>query len=232
MQRFALTLSIGFNHEATDFLNQSYVSWCERMGIQPVLIPTSLNDPIAYARSLGVQGVLLTGGNDIGGSPGNGSVSTVAPERDRVEHALVKAALSADWPILGICRGLQFLNRFFGGSLLTELDRNLPGATMHVAHSHGMKLKHERAQQVTGASGWLVNSFHRHGVTIDRLAPELRVLAISTADSLVEGTIHPSHRIMAVQWHPERPGSTGLLDDRLIGGFLDGKLWSDVGSAP
>lgn len=225
MKRFALTQSVGFKHEATDTLNQSYVNWCGRMGWEPVIVPTMINDPAAYVRSLGVEGLLLTGGNDVGGTLAAVPGSACSPERDRLESTLVATALEAGWPILGVCRGLQFLNCFFGGSLLADLNRNLPGAVPHVAQRHLMQLQDDRVKAVVGVEGWTVNSFHRHGVTRDRLASELRAFAFSAADQLVEGVIHPKHRMMAVQWHPERPGSEPKFDDRLFHGFLSGEYW-------
>src|SRR4051794_41479526 len=73
-----------------------------------------------------LDGVLLTGGADIGD----------VPERDTFELALAAAALEADIPVLGVCRGMQVMNVARGGTLIEHLPdkvghedhRLLPGS--------------------------------------------------------------------------------------------------------
>ena len=86
MKRFALTLNVKAAYENMDTLNHSYIKWCELMQIQPVLIPNLLTDHARYLDDLNVQGLILTGGNDISGLRPLQQDSSEAPPRDRAEQ--------------------------------------------------------------------------------------------------------------------------------------------------
>ena len=127
------------------------------------------------------------------------------PARDAMELTLLRQALEQDLPVLAICRGLQLLNVCLGGSLLQHIDNGLhvageDGSAWHeVSVEDGTKL-----HGVLDATRVVVNSRHHQAVTPDRLAPGLRITAMSV-DGLVEGVEGLSQRwLVGVQWHPER----------------------------
>jgi putative glutamine amidotransferase len=161
------------------------------LGMVPVLVPNTTPDPAAFLDATNVRALLLSGGDDVGSEP-----------RDGVELALVTAAIERGLPILGICRGLQVLNVAFGGSITTDLAAAVP-AEIHVAATHDVVLNDERV--------FSVNSFHRAGVLAHQLAPSLRILA-ATRGGVVEAFEHRDHAVSAIQWHPERRGSSAELD--------------------
>lgn len=150
------------------------------------------------------DGLLLCGGNDIDpafyGEEIDGAVE-IHRERDDAEMALVKAYLAAGKPIFGICRGLQLLNVYFGGSL----HQDLADACIHTN-----KEDYSTAHGVTAVPGGLchglygeefaINSYHHQG--IKALGKGLRVDARS--GELIEAVVHETMPVMAVQWHPER----------------------------
>jgi gamma-glutamyl-gamma-aminobutyrate hydrolase PuuD len=156
------------------------------------------------------DGLLLTGGVDVDPSLYNelphAMTQTPVPGRDALELALLRAALEQDLPVLAICRGVQLLNVCLGGSLLQHIEQ--PG---HVVDEGNVSSWHEVSVQrgtklydVLGAGRVMVNSRHHQAVTPDRLAPGLRVTAMSD-DGLVEGVEGTSQRwLVGVQWHPER----------------------------
>jgi len=129
-------------------------------------------------------------------------------ERDELEAALLPLALAADKPVLGICRGLQFINAFLGGTLWQDLptEYNSP-----IAHRM-QKPYHRDAHSVNffadtpftplfGEGEYGVNSLHHQA--IKELAPALRAAAVAP-DGLVEAAWMPEKRfVLAVQWHPE-----------------------------
>ncbi len=162
----------------------------------------------------GARGLVLTGGVDIDPklygekrAPG-----TDRPHKERDEHelGLLRQALERDLPILCICRGHQLLNVGLGGSLVQHVEN-----PAHRWLDGGDSNWHEvtvldppeagRLAGVYGASAVLrVNSRHHQGVTADRLAPGLEVVA-RAQDGLVEGVESTSHRwAVGVQWLPER----------------------------
>jgi putative glutamine amidotransferase len=158
----------------------------------------------------GFNGLLLMGGSDVnparfGATP---RPETDAPddERDEMELALINEALERDLPIFGICRGLQILNVYHGGTLVQHLDataRHDPEKDDHSGPAHEVAFVPEsRLAQIAAAETWQVNSRHHQGVL--KLGAHLHVAARDLEDGTVEGIERRDKRFMvAVQWHPE-----------------------------
>src|SRR5689334_21613462 len=93
-------------------------------GIEPIVVAPPEPRPLA---ELGVQGLLLSGGTDIDPKEyGAERIPETQPpdrRRDRMEARLLRDALRMDMPVLGICRGMQFLNVFHGGTLVQHHRR-------------------------------------------------------------------------------------------------------------
>ena len=132
------------------------------------------------------------------------------------EWELLDRFTAAGKPILGICRGMQSINIFFGGTLCQDI----PG--------HGQINGEDRIHPVFSAPGifaalWgnnerdcIVNSAHHQ--VIDRPGDGLRVEQWA-ADGVAEALRHTRFPIWGVQWHPERlPGPIGR---RLFAAFLE-----------
>jgi len=158
------------------------------------------------------QGLLLTGGVDIDpklyGEKRGPRTDRPHKERDEHELGLLQQALERDLPALCICRGHQLLNVSLGGALVQHVEnpahRWLDGGDSNWHEVTVLDGSHLAG--VYGANAVLrVNSRHHQGVTADRLAPGLQVVA-RARDGLVEGVESTSHRwAVGVQWHPERP---------------------------
>ena len=135
------------------------------------------------------------------------------PERDAAEFLLLERFTAAGKPVLGICRGLQTINVFFGGTLA----QNVPG---HEAVDGGDKLHPVRMapsslSRICGEEA-VVNSAHHQAA--DRLGQGLAAVQWA-ADGVVEALEHETLPVWGVQWHPERlPGELGR---RLFAAFLE-----------
>jgi putative glutamine amidotransferase len=191
---------------AIDVYVNDYARAITEAGGLPVHLPLHV-DPADYAGRL--DGLLLTGGTDVepsryGAEP---EPTTYLPEpaRDRLELGFVDLAVAEDLPVLGICRGLQVLNVWGGGTL----HQHVP------AHARFDVAAGERVDELTIEPGSVlhelygprlrVNSLHHQ--TVDRIAPGWTVTARSPGGD-VEAVEWPGHDVVAVQWHPE------LLDSR------------------
>ncbi len=158
------------------------------------------------------DGILFTGGQDVspdiyGEKPLSDKVVCSAI-RDRMEKTILKLALKRDLPILGICRGLQFINASLGGTLYQDLPSQKPSSTVHLqdhpyfANVHSVTIIDDSPLFTLLKEKRIgVNSLHHQAVKT--LAPSLKPMAISE-DGLIEAAYKPEqHFAWAVQWHPE-----------------------------
>ena len=145
--------------------------------------------------------LLLPGGGDVHprfyGQQINGSTD-IDEARDGRELALVDEFLRAGKPVVGICRGLQLLNVYFGGTLHQHIwgHAQVCGRDhLHVVHAAPGLLRALYGARFT------VNSAHHQAV--ETLGEGLQVLACAP-DGTVEAIAHKALPVFAVQWHPER----------------------------
>ena len=111
-------------------------------------------------------------------------------------------------PVLGICRGIQFLNVYLGGTLYQDLPTEHPSAAEHHQKPpydvpvHSVTLVPARPlYQLLGKCELAVNSLHHQAIR--KLAPTLQVMALSE-DGIPEAICLPGKKfVWAVQWHPE-----------------------------
>ena len=179
--------------ERRDCLDQEWIRLLEAVEISGVPIPNQVHDVAGFVAALGLNGVILSGGNDLTGLP---DARAPAPERDACEHAILQLSAESGLPVLGVCRGLQIMADHYG-AVLTPLEGHV--ATRHAirARGTGPLLLQDRD---------CVNSFHRWGLRSEDLTEDLRVAATGP-DGTVEALYHARHRQAAVMWHPERDPS-------------------------
>ena len=197
---------------STAVKNQNYVDAVEKLG------------GIAVAQYLPAydstcDGLILCGGSDISpdyyGEEINGSVN-IDDARDKAEMELIRQFVEAGKPILGICRGCQILNVYFGGSLYQHITN---------AKDHASNADYDLIHPVTAVQGSLlgclygteftVNSYHHQAVKI--LGKGFRITMTSGPEQIVEAIEHETLPIFAVQWHPERMCFANKREDTVDG---------------
>lgn len=150
--------------------------------------------------------LLLPGGGDLEpwryGQDNRGSRDP-DPERDGKEFEWLDQFVRSGKPVLGICRGLQVINVFFGGTLIQDLTGH--SAVGGKDRLHTVYTTDRDMQRVCGGESVVVNSAHHQA--IDRTGEGLQVLQ-RAADGTVEAVRHESLPVLAVQWHPERLGTS------------------------
>lgn len=167
---------------------KTYINWLKINGWKPVILKktqTEINLPL-----------LLCGGSDIG----------VNLERDSRELGWIKSALLNKQPIIGICRGMQLLNYYFGGKV-----SDIPDLIVE-DHQSGDFSKDDDHNERLSQKHWVKNldnfTFYvnsRHHQYCSEVAPNFRVTHISLdIGYIVEGIDDLERSIWSVQWHPER----------------------------
>lgn len=238
-KRIGITLRTGVFESYAELRNCISDDWMKfliQMNCVPILIPihshffVSKEEYIDYLESFSFDGLILSNGNDVDYiytsdfknsdwiSTANTSNSTntsisINRLRDQAECALVEWALFREIPVMGVCRGLQLINCFFGGKLqdLSKLKTNIP----HIGKSHILQLQGLTNFPKEHVS---VNSFHNYGILNHEVAVGLNVKA--TCEDVVEMLVHEVKPIFGVQWHPERPGCDPDFSRYIMSGFL------------
>jgi putative glutamine amidotransferase len=188
---------------------EAYVRMVRAAGARAVVLPPDdLDDAAALIGRL--DGLVLAGGADI--DPGRYGAAAhpttkVRPDRDSGELALLDAALEADLPVLGVCRGMELLAVAYGGSLIQHLPdvlgngRHQPAPGVYGAHPARFAAG-SCAERVFGAAGE-VNSYHHQAVD----SPGKLTVTGWADDEVIEAVEDPARRfVLGVQWHPEEAG--------------------------
>ncbi len=194
------------NGQSRRYLYQNYADAVTRAGGIPLL---PLDDgELAEDLAALADGLLLTGGPDIDpalyGEERLPECGLIDAQRDAMEYALLSRFVKAKKPVFGICRGIQIINCYFGGTLWQDLPSQL-GAT----HSGGDK-PHDCVHKTALLPGsllhrlygdcMLTNSYHHQSVKA--MAEDF--VCTATSGEIIEAMTHVSLPISAVQWHPER----------------------------
>lgn len=190
--------------EPRDSISHDWLRLLQSWQMTPLPVPNIGAAVFDYFKVQQPDLFIFTGGEDIG----------VSPERDQTEILLLEYALKSNMPVFGVCRGLQFLNTYFGGIL-----RPVDG---HVATPHNVTIMNEW-QSFYGPEV-MVNSYHNVCLPRDGLADALEAMAYDKSGH-VEGLRHRNEPIAAVMWHPER-GQAPRHDFALVQSLIAHKGWT------
>lgn len=179
-------------YEIYDSLDHRFINLILNLGYLPYVIPNNLIDNNkkknfsenkfkSWLNNLSPDGILLTGGNNIG----------TFKQRDQTELSLLNFAYNNKLPTLGICRGLQILASWAGGSL-----KKVEG---HVGTYHNL----------VGEYNFKVNSFHNFSL---EYCPNEFVPIAFSEDGEIEAIRHKTLNWEGWMWHPERNKEISIMD--------------------
>lgn len=167
-------------------------------------------------RAAACDGILLCGGPDLdpehyGEERHPNANLSIEPERDALEWRILEVAKERSLPLFGVCRGMQMVNAFLGGTLWQDLRLQWPGSMLHdlsyprdaLIHTVDFDLDDSvELGELIESEVSLVNS--RHHQAVKDLAPSLLPVA-HASDGVLEALVgeDPGWWIWGVQWHPE-----------------------------
>ena len=188
---------IKFYDECRDALDQRLIDWVISSNYIPVPIPNSLVDMtlpnilqpniISWLSEIGVDAILLSGGNNIGDFK----------DRDLTEKNLLLWAKKFKKPVLGICRGMEMMGIHDGVQL-----KKIEG---HIGVRHKLKVKVKYLNLLPSS----VNSYH--GLALKGCPDKYEVLAVSE-DNSIEAIKHNILPWEGWMWHPEREVTFNKID--------------------
>lgn len=184
-------------------------------GDEIILVTPEKNGHQLETLGANASGLMLCGGPDVepwryGQSPRPDANLALEPKLDHLEWELLTGARETRTPVWAICRGMQTVNVFQGGSLWQDittqmegvLDHDIPAPRDALAHGIQVVARNESFGRLLSIDTVKVNS--RHHQAIRHLGRNLTVVATSP-DGLVEVLVYSSDEwwVKGVQWHPE-----------------------------
>lgn len=210
-----------------------YLDGLGQAGGIPVIFPfTSDEEELDRLMSL-CDGFLFTGGDDVSpdiyGEEPMTDLLECCRKRDDMELIVLRKAVESDKPVLGICRGLQFINAALGGTLYQDLPTQRPSDVEHHqtgdydVPTHDVALVPDSPLcRYLGKTDMRVNTYHHQG--IKDLADGLSVMG-TAPDGLTEAFYRPASRFLwAVQWHPEFMFRTDADSREIFRAFVESMM--------
>ncbi len=214
------------------YLARAYSEAVEAVGGAPVHL--SLIPKAEYVESVldKLDGVLLPGSaSDVDplryGREPHRKLGAVHPLRDETDALVLAEVECRRMPLLAICYGLQIWNVHRGGTLIQDIESELPEAILHEQgaprerRSHRVRLLSEsNLAELAGGESALVNSHHHQA--IETVGESLRATAW-TADGLIEALEEQrtDRWALGVQWHPEIDREKDAFSENLFKSFIE-----------
>jgi len=220
----------GEKERLNEAVPRGYVEGVEGASGLAVVLPNSGDPSSAPAYLERIDGLLLTGGDDVHprffAEAPHPRLDIVDERRDLFEIALLLAARERRMPVFGVCRGIQVMNVALGGDLYQDLPSQADSKVGHSQRTldegpwHDIEVRRgTRLAEILGEASTAVNSYHHQACR--RVADGLSVTA-TAPDGVVEALEDPGQPFfLGVQWHPEvLEGGAAASSARLFAAFV------------
>lgn len=212
--------SYGIWSQEAAILPRTYLDAVLGAGGIPVVLPSIGDGQAEYVAH--IDGLILAGGADLDPAAyhqqPHQQTKGVQPYRDEFEFPLLTAALDANLPVLGVCRGMQLLNVALGGTL----HQHLPEANGNEEHRPkpgtwgGCTVKIAPESRLAAIFGDTTTVRCHHHQAADVPAPGLSVVGRATDGTTEAVELTGKDFVLGVQWHPEENPD----DDRLFAALV------------
>jgi putative glutamine amidotransferase len=169
--------------EKRDALDQRWWDLLSHCNIIPIILPNHLMLAKQMIKYIKIDGIILSGGNH-------------SEERDELELYLIENALQQSIPLLGICHGMQMIQKYFNVTL-EEIEN-------HIAATQEITIHNELS---------IVNSYHRYGT---KQSPSILPVWAKAHDGVVKAIKHVTYPLTGIMWHPERLVPFNTRDIQLL----------------
>ena len=208
MNRIGITQRLVREEKYDEIRNALDIRWQELLlSIDLIPLPIPINIDFSLYADLDLNGIILTGGNDLSSQSDN----LLSNLRDKHEIECIRYSIENSIPLFGVCRGMQLIAEYFGSTFKRVDD--------HVAKRHQIvpviENEHKNYFNIIES----VNSYHKYA--IDVLGDELETLSICPDDNVIEAIVHKEYKIFAQMWHPERENPFDLNNCQIISSFFN-----------
>lgn len=192
-------------------VGMTYIKSVRKAGGIPFIIPITTNEKEIDEYLDRIDGLLMTGGEDVSpllfGQEPSRFLGEVVPDRDFYDLVLIRKAVKRKIPVFGICRGIQCLNIAMGGDLIQDIPSEVENAIQHRQNgprsygSHTINIvKGSLVAKLLKTESIAVNSFHHQAC--GKIAKGFKVTA-KAPDGIIEAIESEDGRSYGVQFHPE-----------------------------
>lgn len=208
MKTILLTHKINENKSYNEFEAVINIEWANFFNeLNCLIVPVLFKDNTRQLfEKVKPDGVVLTGGNDLASVNSNRANSI----RDQIDQAVFDQATKASIPIIGVCRGMQFIAAQFGFKIVSCNEQ-------HVTKAHEIVWQSTLKSKVDLAFPKTVNSFHQYCVYGTN--SDFNILA-TAKDGSIEAFEHRVLDCLGIMWHPERCVPFAKSDLELFSTFL------------
>lgn len=225
------TWDSGSKAEPLVFLRERYPRAILQAGGLPLVLPITHSEKALQALVVSLDGIIVSGGDfDIHpkfyGEKPLPALGKINDDRTEFELEVIALALKRGLPLLGICGGAQAINVTLGGSLIQDIETQVPKAMQHRqgnlrevgGHAIGIYEK-TKLRQIVRRSCLEVNTTHHQAVK--ELGKGL-VASAASADGVIEAVESENDSfVLGVQWHPEFLTHKDLAQRRIFTAFVE-----------
>ena len=177
-----------------DFIDHYWINFFDSKKYNYQIVPNSLkNLEFVLKNEKKINLIIIPGGNDLFK---NNKLTKI---RLKIEKILIKHSLKKKIPLLGVCRGMQVINHFFGGKI-NKISNHMKTNTKIILKSNFFKKKTMK-----------VKCFHNYGIIKKNLPNEFKIIATDLNNN-IEMIESKSKKIIGVMWHPERENNYQKLN--------------------